>query len=842
LLIANDILLAQRFYDMNLSKHIHIPLFSVLFALVLILFRPFPTKAFADVYEANDIPWSGYWWPMTAGGLGTGWDYRGHPAPLEKLELLENGAYPGSGTLWYVDRYYDPEAPFWWGQCADWALASSYEHIAFFPSSEDNIIFRVGDKKGLMTLAHNNDIAIREDGARPEVFHYWLLYYIKDEKEAFVADLDPGEQVWSYPVFEYDMAEIRSGNTQSVTVTIFYADDNVFPDYMGTQVRTETYTYDLTLDEGGEITAGTWTGESIDGHPDGLSYPLFQRSSSPYLDYAEVSRLAHSRDDFLENGPNEVDISPGTYHLVLMDEDRYRIPCSFGDTVLVDLEQQPGSIQDIAAVLTDADGFSVEAMTVSEASSMHLVLTAQNPPYFLSLTQEDYSDPNLYTMTLDLKRSFMQQIPYLPKSGMWSGFALTNPEDVTRAGVVLATYGMQGRPIQTILGPEDLQTKEKSLFFFNDLPWRRHEYASTERLFLISEGPVSFLNLYGYSDKRMACFVQGEKRGRHLVIPDVKAPLSLDVSMSGAVINESAQEAEVQMRVYAEDGDLTREVNVSLSGGEKLPIVPGNNPFFSTPNEGWIDVEGIGNAELSGYQSLISSQSLEAVFALPVDEGRKIVPHVPPPEGWITRITLVNPNDGENRIVFHPSRAGGDREEDLIITLGPYEKREIEIQEWFGWHDGDPFFRSVVELQGQGPFVGYYTYALSSGLGDEASLPLLEDNDFRSELVLPHSTAGSGFWWTGVGIFNPTSYQETVRVEPYNDQGERLGDAVSTLPLAPGGYDVMFVESLGKEWALDISFVKFVVEEPGGVIGGFYLYGNKSAGKPITNMLSGANM
>jgi hypothetical protein len=473
---------------------------------------------------------------------------------------------------------------------------------------------------------------------------------------------------------------------------------------------------------------------------------------------------------------------------------------------------------------------------------MYVLLTAQNPPYFLSLIQEDYSDPNLYTLTLDLKRSFMQQVPYLPKGGMWSGFALTNPESMEREGVVLATYDGQGRPIQSVLGPADLQTGEKSLFFFTDLPWRKHEYHDIERMLLVSESPVSLLNLYGYSNNRLACLVQGEKRGSHIVIPDVKAPLNTAISMSGAVINESVQDAEVRARVYAEDGELTREVHVSLAGGEKLPILPGNSPFFTTPNEGWIDVKTAGNIDLSGYQSLKSTQSLEAMFALPVNGGRKIVPHVPPPEGWITRITLVNPNDEENRLVFHPSRAGEDRGEDLVVILGPYEKRDIEIQEWFGWHRGDPYYHSVIEIEGQGPFVGYCTYALSSGLGDEASLPLLEQTDYNSVLVLPHNTAGSGFWWTGIGIFNPTSYGVTVGVEPYDRQGERLEGAVSTLRLAPGEYDVRFVESLGGDWASEISFVKFVAKEPGGLIGGFYLYGNKSGGKPTTAMLSGANM
>ena len=72
-------------------------------------------------------------------------------------------------------------------------------------------------------------------------------------------------------------------------------------------------------------------------------------------------------------------------------------------------------------------------------------------------------------------------------------------------------------------------------------------------------------------------------------------------------------------------------------------------------------------------------------------------------------------------------------------------------------------------------------------------------------------------WWTGVGIFNPfLENKETVTVEPYNREGELLGDLVIELHLDPGAYHVMFVRSMGGARAKEISFVKFVVEEPGG--------------------------
>ena len=194
------------------------------------------------------------------GGLGTGLDYRGRPAPLEKYNLLTTGMTAGRALTEYLAAHYDPIAPGWYGLCAYWARAACYEHVDVLPSSENNIVFRVGDKKGLLTLAHNNDIGLLGNGVQPEVFHLWLLKYIKDERKAFVADLWAGEEVWSYPIYKYDMESSRSGNVESVSVTVYFADDAVEPDYRGTQVHIYHYTYDLFLDGNGAITGGEWTG------------------------------------------------------------------------------------------------------------------------------------------------------------------------------------------------------------------------------------------------------------------------------------------------------------------------------------------------------------------------------------------------------------------------------------------------------------------------------------------------------------------------------------------------------------------------------------------------------
>ena len=174
------------------------------------------TISSAETYEASSRPWSGYWWPYTYGGLGTGIDYRGRPAPLEKYNLHMTGSTSGTALDWYLKKHYDPSAPGWYGLCLYWARAACFEQIDILPSSENNIIFRVGEKKGLLTLAHNNDMGESGDASqRPEVFHRWLLTYIKDQKKAFVADLDAGPEVWSYAIYKYVMETLPEPETSS---------------------------------------------------------------------------------------------------------------------------------------------------------------------------------------------------------------------------------------------------------------------------------------------------------------------------------------------------------------------------------------------------------------------------------------------------------------------------------------------------------------------------------------------------------------------------------------------------------------------------------------------------
>jgi hypothetical protein len=819
----------------NRSPWKYSPVLALFFLLILsVVFQDF---ACAETHEASFRPWSGYWWPYTQGGLGTGLDYRGRPAPLEKYNLLTRGVTSGEALTWYLDAHYDPAAPNWYGLCAYWARAAAYEHVDIFPSSEDNIVFRVGDKKGLLTLAHNSDILDLANGSMPEEFHFWLLNYIKDQKKAFVADLDAGEEVWSYPVYKYEMQSSRIGNIESFRVRIYFADDFVEPDYRGTQVRWADYTYDLFLDGTGAITGGQWTGNSITDHPDLLSFSLDVRAIFPGLDYAEIVRLAASKDDFLENGSETVEIGPGTYNLTLLDEDVYTISTTPGDILSVQITKAPGSSQNIDAVLVDRNGTEVQRAIVSTTSPMNILMTSAAPPYIIRLSQSDYTDPNIYILQADVKRSYNQEIPYIPKGSEVSGFALTNPGSAAVDKVTLISRNEEGNPTRTVLGPLRLEPGEKRIFLFNDLPVRRHELPETTRLTLTADGPVDLLNLIGAGERFLTTFVQGDARGTRLVIPDTAPPMTPGVRMFGGVRNESFEETRVTLRLYSGAGLPLKEVSEPIAARGWFSIKPGFDPFYSMPKSGWIEILGSGAQTLSGFQYMSDSSGVETLFALPVGSSKKIVPHIPEPGYWRTRVTLINTNDTENNVKLHLALAGADGGEDLDILLAPHEKKVLDLQDRFGKREGEPLYHSILEITGRFPIVGYVTYSTLNGK-DNASYPLLDETYFKSTLSLPHYPGNDGIWRTGAVVCNPSSFGVTVMIEPYDHGGNLLEGHVLSVNLDAGAYDVFEVASrFGEAAAAEISFIKFRTEGDSGAIGGFYLYSDRG-----NHIVSGANM
>ena len=282
-------------------------LFIILFVPWLILLIVF-SAAVASAYQAAFVPWSGYWWPNNKGGLVTGTGYRGHPAPLEKYDYATGGTYYGPATAYGYAHYYDPSAPYWHGLCFAWAAASIMEKEPVHAGVYNGVMFRVGDKKALLTVLYNGTRYNTYHVSDPVEFQDVLETFIKDQKQPIVMDLGSDEEVWNYPVYRYETSYTTDGNVRHYTTTIHFASDMVNPDYRGISSSFRTYYYWFRL-SGSEITESGWENASIDDHPKAAYEPLYTEPRNSGIDPARIREIVDAVDDPYESNNNAHDAS-----------------------------------------------------------------------------------------------------------------------------------------------------------------------------------------------------------------------------------------------------------------------------------------------------------------------------------------------------------------------------------------------------------------------------------------------------------------------------------------------------------------------------------------------------
>ena len=791
----------------------------------------------AEVVSASRVPWSGYWWPHSEGALVTGNDYYDHPAPLEKYDLLTLGVYPSTLSRWYNTTYYDPYAPAWYGHCLAWSKASMLENYDIFPSSEDNIHFRVGDKKGLLTIAHNKDLYELGDQTA-STFHFWLLNYIKDQSTPFIADLDTSAQKWYYPIFKYELESVTRGNIESVSVTVYYVSNFVHPDFMGAEIQTIDYTYDLELDNDGNIMYGSWTGDSVVNHPHLLFYPLQQFSDAPGLNYLKVKQIAQNRDDFLEDLNSPAALEPGRYNLILLNEDTYSIPVTGDDILSLQVVKVAGSLENIEVTITDSKDLITTA-TLDEGNQTYTFRPSANdtPPYSISLTQNNYeTDPNLYSIIVDQGKVFEQHLPYFPNILAWRGFAVTNAQDTAVDNVMLITRDITGNPIQTVWGPLTLEPHEKRVFLFESLDYRKHEFNSIDAITLQADAPLHYVNLIGRTDSPvLAEQVQNNSYGEHVVIPVTTVSNDVNDILFSFIANNSFDINSITIKVYESNGTLFMNHEQELGSWEKVEIKPGFGGLGDLPENGWIDIVSTDKLDISGYSYHKTNLSATGLFALLPDSATRYVPHVPESVYWDTEVTIINNSPTENRIVLHPLLAGADTSSDIAVVLASNEKRSISIGADFGSYPGDSNYHSVIEIKGSADFAGYFSYQFDGK--EKAAYPLAMKSDMFETLTLPHYPDSTA-WWTGMVLANINTYDISVEVTAFNNAGEKLEETY-LLDIRAGAYELFTVAALfGDQAAESIAYVSAQTTKAFDKACGLFLYGARLD----NNSLSGSLM
>ncbi|RZB38058.1 MAG: hypothetical protein SRB2_00404 [Desulfobacteraceae bacterium Eth-SRB2] len=790
---------------------------TVFFLLVLFLLLPQAAHCLTDSAETYFIPWSGYWWPTRGGGLANGYGEWGHPAPLEKLELLTKGQYPGQATQWELQNYYDPMAPSWYGQCHAWAQASAFENIVFYPSSYENILFRVGDKKGLLSACHGSDPAIRATGQDgPHIFHEWLLTYIKVNRKSFVADLGTPGEAWFYPIYKYEMRTAQAGNVIHVVCTIWYADDRVEPDFQGTLVAFRGFTYDLFVNSNNEITGGEWTGVSVYTPPKSLIYPLSPQSTNPFLDYPIIKEIALHKDDFLEDD-DPVRLLPGTYNLILLNQDIYTVECRPGDIMRFEFEKLDEFDEGMDLLIQDASGDIVRDESLE--NNLAEIIPADNPPYTLKLSRDNYGGGGIYRIIFDLTKD-KEFFTNIQKGSAWNGLAVTNGMDTPCADVQIVVYDQDNSPIATVLGPETIAPNAKRTFCLSNLPIRSHEVGSVFGLKVLTDDPLSILYLGGVQDQSMSGFGRKEPYTRRFVMPDTSGMYNANKYVSWSLYNKASTPTLINLFLYTEQGILDKETSLEIMGNSVNRYTPSNNPFYKNIDNGWIMLEVQGDNLVQGYchWAKDGSGGADSIYAINHSGRLFYVPHIASTDLWATEVTFINLYNSENEIAL--SLLNGSIGFDTRLSLLPFEKRSLLVSDLFSAVDENTLNQAALMVTSQGDITGYFAYKTGSSSADYA---LMTINDAENDLMIPH-VASNEYWWTGLALLNPYVLEETVQLMPFNQDGTPIDEELQTLQIPKYSKKTIPLRTLFSTSIMDqIAWVKLSASGDG--LMGLFLYG-----------------
>ncbi len=244
---------------------------------------------------AKITPWSGYWWPIHEGRL---------LVPLGKYDQLT-----GKRAANWEKQHNPPgpDVPKWHGYCHAWSAAAILEtepaRESRFRLDSARLALDLGDQKGLLTACHTEDLANSwgdrfGDGRgsedpqdmRPDLLWRLLKLHLGQQRVSLVLDVESGEEVWNYPIYQYELHyHPTRGDQYDADLTLLMADDGVRPDYRGTKVRKQTYQFTFKMRRGNVVTGSSqWTGRSKKDHPDFAWYPYKAVAANPEVIYQKV--------------------------------------------------------------------------------------------------------------------------------------------------------------------------------------------------------------------------------------------------------------------------------------------------------------------------------------------------------------------------------------------------------------------------------------------------------------------------------------------------------------------------------------------------------------------------
>jgi hypothetical protein len=278
-------------------------------------------------YTLNNLPdkaavervWSGYWWPMSEGGTSS--TRYGSPSPLAKYDKA-TGAKANDWEITEARKY---STIGWAGHCNGVAAASIMTEEPSHSVTYKNVVFTTTDIKALLTeawqgsgyivgdrcdkksITYDEYGRIREEECRdtnPATFHIAVTNFLGLFGKALIADVDPSEAVWNYPITSYEVTAKQWISRNDAVWRVqkrsdtFYVYNTEAVEFVYVKLLvnyktlgSRTYEYILELDQKGKILGGEWIEESKKNHPDFIWRADKDVADNPNLDVQLVNTI-----------------------------------------------------------------------------------------------------------------------------------------------------------------------------------------------------------------------------------------------------------------------------------------------------------------------------------------------------------------------------------------------------------------------------------------------------------------------------------------------------------------------------------------------------------------------
>lgn len=637
---------------------------------MFIIILALPATVRAAYYEANILPWSGWWWPFIQGDLVTGKTYRGHPAPLEKYDTVVHGVSYGPATQYGYENYYLPNALTWEGMCFSWSAASILEEEPDHKGIYGDVTFYVGDKKGILTALYDNSAYDAYDIDSPEDFERILEEFIREQKMPIVMNLGSSEEKWNYPIYGYSITYRNTDwPTVHFTVTLSYASDQVSPDYVGTMTWEKTYYYYYRMNDRKEIVESGWENGSEDEPPKRAFNPYGTNTLNPGLDLGMAREIAAADDDSYEENDTFDDakeLPSGKYLLVAADDDYFKVHLLAGDKLDVRLENSESSEGSISLQAYDS---AREPFLESVTDEGEINIEAlQEGDYFLGVLPEKPGKECFYILTVEQYLAHKAVYASDPRTPWETRLHLLAPDGEPgrviilqrdQEGEILASYG------ETLTG----RSMEKTL---DDLGFKSSVEGYLE---VRSDSPVQGTVISSQSSGlwQGGRFTRTENAGAAVFMPHVA--VTTEWKTVFGMVNTGENDEEVELLFYDIAGNLTGSDLIDLLPGEKVE----DRRFagISAPKGKSIVLSVVsGRPSLMGYMKYTyADRSGNTAAAIVQHDARRgpelILPHVVSNSDWWTGVALMNAGEEQTILEGFAYDAEGNLLDSFSQTLQP---------------------------------------------------------------------------------------------------------------------------------------------------------------------------